>query len=85
MDMSERRRNLGRNIRRAREERNISQRVFARMIGISQAYLSSVENGEKNIGFNNLCKIADGLGLTVGELVDGTTPEVLIPKQLRNH
>lgn len=73
MDMSERRRNLGRNIRRAREERNISQRVFARMIGISQAYLSSVENGEKNIGFNNLCKIADGLGLTVSELVDDVT------------
>lgn len=85
MDMSERRRNLVRNIRRAREERDISQRIFTRMIGVSQAYLSSVENGEKNIGFNNLCKIADGLGLTVGELVDGVMPKDLIPKQIKNH
>ncbi|HIY50704.1 MAG TPA: helix-turn-helix domain-containing protein [Candidatus Olsenella avicola] len=79
------RRNLGRNIRRAREERDISQRIFARMIGVSQAYLSSVEHGEKNIGFNNLCKIADGLGLIIGELVEGVMPKDLIPKQIKNH
>ena len=83
MDIQERRRQLGRNIRSAREARGISQRSFAQMVGMSQPYLSAVESGEKNIGYANLCKIADGLGITVGQLVDGdasprisTSPEI---------
>lgn len=39
------------------------------MIGISQPYLSAVESGTISIGYDNLCKIADGLGVTVAELV----------------
>lgn len=70
MDIGERRRKLGANIKFERIRLGISQRSFAKMIGVSQAYLSSVENGEKNIGFNNLCKIADGLGLPIGNLTD---------------
>lgn len=75
MDMQKRRRQLGRNIRKAREALNISQRSFAQMVGMSQPYLSAVENGEKNIGYSNLCKIADGLGISVSQLVnDADTP-----------
>ena len=70
MDADEHRRRLGKNIQRARVARGISQRSFARMIGVSQAYLSAIENGAKNIGFNNLCKIAEGLETTIGELAD---------------
>lgn len=70
MDISERRRQLGRTIQIARTERGISQRAFAQMIGVSQSYLSSVENGDNNIGFNNLCKIADGLGMPVTRLLE---------------
>lgn len=70
MDLDERRRKLGENIQRARIAHGISQRSFARMIGVSQAYLSAIENGTKNIGFNNLCKIAEGLETTIGELAD---------------
>ena len=39
------------------------------MIGVGQTYLSDIENGRRNIGFENLCKIADGLGIEVFELV----------------
>lgn len=70
MDLDERRRRLGKNIQRARMARGISQRSFAHMIGVSQAYLSAVENGIRSIGFNNLCKIAEGLETTIGELAD---------------
>lgn len=70
MDLDERRRRLGKNIQRARMARGISQRSFAHMIGVSQAYLSAVENGTRSIGFNNLCKIAEGLETTIGELAD---------------
>ena len=70
MDMQERKRQLGRNIRAVREAHGLSQRSFAQMIGVSQAYLSAVESGDKNIGFVNLCKIAEGLETTVGTLTD---------------
>ena len=70
MGMQERKRQLGRNIRVVREERGLSQRSFAQMIGVSQAYLSAVESGNKNVGFVNLCKIAAGLETTVGALSD---------------
>ena len=74
MNMQERRHQLGCNIREARKARGISQRSFAQMVGISQPYLSAVESGEKNIGYNNLCKIADGLDLSVSQLVDDASP-----------
>ncbi len=70
MNIEERRRRLGENIKRERVKRGISQRSFAKMVGVSQAYLSLVESDDKNVGFNNLCKIADGLGVTIGELAD---------------
>ncbi len=40
------------------------------MIGLGHTYLVDVENGKRNIGFVNLCRIADGLGITVSQLVD---------------
>ena len=67
MNTDQRRRKLGERIRAEREQQSISQRSFALMIGISQPYLSAVESG--SISIDNLCKIADGLGVTVAELV----------------
>lgn len=40
------------------------------MMGLGHTYLVDVENGRLNIGFTNLCRIAEGLGITVSELVD---------------
>ena len=68
MDIDARRRELGKRIKTERDRQGISQRSFALMVGLSQPYLSSVEQGEMNVGFNNLCKIADGLGLDLAEL-----------------
>lgn len=69
MDIAQRRSRLGERIKAEREQQGISQRSFALMIGISQPYLSAVEAGAISIGYDNLCKIADGLGLSVAELV----------------
>ena len=74
MDISERRRRFRsyytHTIQIVRIKRGISQRAFAQMIGVSQSYLSSVENGDNNIGFNNLCKIADGLGMPIRRILE---------------
>ena len=69
MNTDQLRRKLGERLRAEREQQSISQRSFALMIGISQPYLSAVESGSISIGYDNLCKIADGLGVTVAELV----------------
>ena len=71
MDTSERKIALGQNIKRLREQNMISQRSFAQMVGMSQAYLSSVESGQRNIGYANLCKIAEGLDVEPSELLRG--------------
>lgn len=61
---------LGANIRAKREEQGISQRKFALMVGTNQTYLWEVETGRVSVGFTLLCKIADGLNVKVGELID---------------
>jgi transcriptional regulator with XRE-family HTH domain len=70
MDINERKEKLGSKIRQAREAQGLSQRRFALMVGLGQAYLSEVESGRCNIGFENLCKIADGLGIKPSDLID---------------
>lgn len=71
MDMNERKVKLGQIIRSKRQEQDISLRRFALMVGFSHSYLVDVENGRRNIGIENLFKIADGLGVDVSDLTEG--------------
>ena len=64
-------REIGARIRESRESSNISQRRFAMMIGMNRTYLSGVENGSRNISITNLQKIANGLGVTLEDLLRG--------------
>lgn len=57
------RRLVGRNIRRLRLERELSQADLADMAGINRAYLSTVENGKRNISIDNIVAIANALAL----------------------
>jgi transcriptional regulator with XRE-family HTH domain len=52
-----------------RKAQNLSQRKFALMIGINRTYLIDVEHGRRNVAFDNLMKIATGLGVSISELV----------------
>lgn len=71
MDTNERKVKLGQTIRSKRQEQGISLRRFALMVGFSHTYLVDVENGRRNIGIENLCKIADGLDIEVSKLTEG--------------
>jgi DNA-binding XRE family transcriptional regulator len=59
--------------RRIRELRgfDINQEGFARRIGVSQGYLSSMERGEKEIGVQILLRISREFGKSIEWLLTG--------------
>ena len=59
---------LGRQIRRLREAKKLSQETFAASAGLDRAYYGGIERGERNVAALNLIKIAAGLEVEVGEL-----------------
>lgn len=62
---------LGIRIRELRKKTGFSQEKFALKIEMDRTYLASVETGKRNISICNIKKIADGLGVTLGELFQG--------------
>ena len=62
---------LGKRIRKLREESGLSQEKFALKIGMDRTYFASVESGKRNIAIVNIKKIADGLGVSLSELFNG--------------
>jgi len=61
---------VGFNIRRLREERGWSQEELGERAGLHRAYIGHVERGEKNLGIQNLERIARALGVSARDLVD---------------
>lgn len=59
---------LGQQIRRLREEKDLSQEEFASLADIDRAYYGGIERGERNVAALNLLKIADALEAEVGKL-----------------
>ncbi len=60
---------LATNLRKMRHERNLSQEALADLAGIHRNYLGGIERCERNVGLDNLAKLAIALGVTVAELV----------------
>ncbi len=70
MDAQSRKELLGSRIKKYREAENITQERFANMVGTAQSYLSDIEAGHINVGFDLLCRIAEGLDVSLGALGD---------------
>ena len=52
---------FGTNLRKYREEINVSQEKFAEMAGLHRTYISDVERFQRSISLGNVQKIADAL------------------------
>ena len=59
---------IGLNIRIIREEQGLSQEKLAAIASLHRAYIGQIERGEKNIGLQNLEKIAKALNVNTKEL-----------------
>ena len=66
MDM---RKLVGRNVKRIRQKKGLSQERFAEISGFSQQYISSVEQGRRNPTVVTIYELATGLGVSHMELV----------------
>lgn len=59
---------LGDRIRELRLARGISQEQLAHLAGLDRTYVSGVERGHRNIGLDNIYKIAGALDIPVSDL-----------------
>jgi len=58
---------IGEHVRRLRTERRTSVRAFAAETGFSASFISQLENGQVTPSLGSLHKIAEALGVTLGE------------------
>lgn len=65
---------LGRAVREARVERGLAQEEAAARVGLDRSYYGAIERGEYNITYLTVLKIARGLGIHPGELMERAEP-----------
>jgi transcriptional regulator with XRE-family HTH domain len=63
---------IGEHIRRLRLRRHVSVRAFAAQTGFSPSFISQLENGQVSPSLGSLQKIAEALGVTLGEFFAAT-------------
>lgn len=61
---------FGGRIRQIRKTKGWSQEKLAEETDLHRTYIGSIERGERNVSFLNIKRIADGLGVSVSELVE---------------
>ncbi|MBI2609730.1 helix-turn-helix transcriptional regulator [Candidatus Giovannonibacteria bacterium] len=60
---------LGRNLKRIRTRRKMSQGDIARALEVHRAYVSGIENGKRNPTLATIQRLADALGVSADELI----------------
>ena len=60
---------VGRNLRRIRRERGLSQEEFADLLGVHRTYMGGVERGERNLTLRSLERLADRIAVDPRELL----------------
>ena len=60
---------LGKNLKRIRTKKGITQGDIVRSLGMDRAFISNIENGKTNPTLATITKIAKAIGVSVGELM----------------
>ena len=60
---------FGRNLRKYRKEKGISQEKLAEMAGLHRTYISDIERFQRSISLNNIQRIADALEIETYKLL----------------
>jgi transcriptional regulator with XRE-family HTH domain len=67
----DRARELGTRVRQRRKALGLSQEQLGEVCELHRTYIGQIERGEVNVSMRNLVAVAEGLGIDVGELVQG--------------
>ena len=62
---------FGQRVRELRKDRGSSQESFADQCGLDRTYIGGIERGERNVALRNIKAIADALGVSIAELMNG--------------
>ncbi len=62
---------VGRSLRRYRQERGLSQEVFADLVGVHRTYMGGLERGERNLTLRSVERIAESIDMDPLELLKG--------------
>ncbi len=60
---------LGKNLKRIRTGKKISQGDIARTLGVSRGYISNIENGKMNPTLSTITDLAKAIKVSVSELL----------------
>ena len=60
---------LGKNLKRIRTEKGITQGDIVRTLSVSRSFVSNIENGKTNPTLSTISKIAKALGVSSDELL----------------
>lgn len=60
---------LGRNLKRIRTQKNVSQGDIARALKVGRSFITNIENGKTNPTLATIARIAKAIGVSVGELM----------------
>ena len=66
---------FGRNLRRLRTERNLSQKDLADGVGVQQAHIANIESGDRRPSLPLALSIAAHLGVTLDEMSRDHEPQ----------
>jgi transcriptional regulator with XRE-family HTH domain len=62
---------FGKRVRELRKAEGYSQENFAYACSLDRTYMGGIERGERNIALRNVEKIAETLGISLAELMNG--------------
>ena len=64
---------FGQNVRKRREARHFTQEVLAERAELDRTYISDIERGTRNLGIENVVRLAAALGVTSAKLMEGVS------------
>lgn len=65
---------FGQRLAAIRRSKGWSQEKLALESGMARSYVGGVERGQRNIALVNICKLAETLGISPGELMSWNSP-----------